>query len=169
MRPHATPDPSSSHGPAPARAATNGQPAASGQSAEPRALVQVWGQGESADVVLGWWTEFSAGIRGEIVGAQSVKDANEAIRKRFAAIFVRSPKGGCPRLDFVLRERPPGSPLVASRMWIDDEDAMIRQFEVTNQGGVQRKVRLTSLKTNVPVDASAFVFTPPAGVRIVSR
>jgi outer membrane lipoprotein carrier protein len=62
-----------------------------------------------------------------------------------------------------------GAPFLAASVWIDDDDATIRQFEVTDQSGVQRKVRLTSLKTNVPVDASAFVFTPPAGVRVVAR
>ena len=50
---------------------------------------------------------------------------------------------------------------------IDDRDATIRQFTVTERSGVQRTVRLTSFRTNVPVQASAFVFTPPAGVRIV--
>lgn len=62
-----------------------------------------------------------------------------------------------------------GAPFLAASVWIDDDDATIRQFEVTDQSGVQRRVRLTSLKTNVPVDASAFVFTPPAGVRVVAR
>jgi outer membrane lipoprotein carrier protein len=54
-------------------------------------------------------------------------------------------------------------------VYIDDTDATIRQFDVTEQNGVQRKVRLTSFRTNVPVEGSAFVFTPPAGTRIVDR
>jgi outer membrane lipoprotein carrier protein len=62
-----------------------------------------------------------------------------------------------------------GSSFLAASVWIDDQDATIRQFEVTDQSGVQRKVRLTSFKTNVPVDESVFVFTPPAGVRVVAR
>lgn len=62
-----------------------------------------------------------------------------------------------------------GAPFTAASVWIDDADATIRQFEVTEQGGVQRRIRLTSFKTNVPVDASAFMFTPPAGVRVVAR
>jgi outer membrane lipoprotein carrier protein len=62
-----------------------------------------------------------------------------------------------------------GAAFHAASVWIDDEDATIRQFEVTDAQGVQRKVRLTSFKTNVPVDARAFVFTPPAGVRVVTR
>jgi outer membrane lipoprotein carrier protein len=62
-----------------------------------------------------------------------------------------------------------GAPFKTATVWIDDADASIRQFEVTETTGVQRRIRLTSLKTNAPVDASAFVFTPPAGVRIVAR
>lgn len=62
-----------------------------------------------------------------------------------------------------------GAPFLAASVWIDDEDATIRQFEVVDPSGVQRRIRLTSFKANVPVDANAFVFTPPAGVRIVAR
>ncbi|MEO8334055.1 MAG: outer membrane lipoprotein carrier protein LolA [bacterium] len=62
-----------------------------------------------------------------------------------------------------------GAPFLAASVWIDDEDATIRQFEVTDPSGVQRKVRLTSFKTNVPVDAKAFVFTPPSGVRVIAH
>ena len=62
-----------------------------------------------------------------------------------------------------------GAPFKTATVWIDDADAVIRQFEITELSGVQRRVRLTSFKTNVPVDASAFVFTPPAGARIVTR
>jgi outer membrane lipoprotein carrier protein len=57
----------------------------------------------------------------------------------------------------------------AATVWIDDADATIRQFEVTENSNVQRRVRMTSFKTNVPVDASAFVFDVPAGVRVVDR
>jgi outer membrane lipoprotein carrier protein len=62
-----------------------------------------------------------------------------------------------------------GAPFTTATVYIDDADATVRQFEVTEQSGLQRKVRLTSFRTNVPVDAAAFTFTPPAGVRIVDR
>ncbi len=62
-----------------------------------------------------------------------------------------------------------GAPFRTATVWIDDADATIRQFEVTETTGVQRRIRLTSLKSNVSVDARAFVFTVPAGVRIVTR
>ena len=62
-----------------------------------------------------------------------------------------------------------GAPFKTATVWIDDDAATIRQFEVTETTGVQRRIRLTSLKTNVPVDARAFVFTAPVGARIVTR
>jgi outer membrane lipoprotein carrier protein len=54
-------------------------------------------------------------------------------------------------------------------VYLDDRDSSVRQFEVTEPSGLQRTVRLTSFRANVPVDASAFTFTPPAGTRIVNR
>ena len=62
-----------------------------------------------------------------------------------------------------------GAPFQTATVWIDDADATIRQFDVTETSGLQRKVRLTSLRTNVSVDASAFKFVVPQGVRIVDR
>lgn len=51
-----------------------------------------------------------------------MREANAALRERFAAIFVHSPKGGSPRLDFILRERPEGAPLVSASMWAADRE-----------------------------------------------
>jgi outer membrane lipoprotein carrier protein len=62
-----------------------------------------------------------------------------------------------------------GAQFQTATVWIDDADATIRQFEVTEPSGVQRRVRLTSFRTNAPVDASTFKFTVPEGVRIVDR
>ena len=57
----------------------------------------------------------------------------------------------------------------SAMVWIDDADATIRQFELTENANVNRRVRMTSFRTNVPVDASAFVFKVPSGVRVVDR
>ena len=61
------------------------------------------------------------------------------------------------------------APFKSAVVWIDDADATIRQFEVTEASGLQRTVKLTSFRTNVPVEQGAFTFTPPAGTRIVDR
>ena len=77
---------------------------------------------------------------------------------------------GRPTHGYNLIPKADGSaPFTAASVWIDDADATIRQFELAEPGGVQRRIRLTSFKTNVPVDPTAFVFTPPAGARVVVR
>lgn len=61
------------------------------------------------------------------------------------------------------------APFKAAIVYIDDADASVRQFAVTEPSGLQRTVTMTSFRSNVPVDASAFTFTPPAGTRVVDR
>lgn len=56
-----------------------------------------------------------------------------------------------------------------ARVWVDDDDGFIRQFEVVEPSGLTRRIRITSLEVNAPVDRAAFSFTPPPGVRIVER
>lgn len=55
------------------------------------------------------------------------------------------------------------------RVWVLDRDGMIRQFETVEPAGVIRRVKLTSLAVNVPVERSAFTFIPPRGVRVVDQ
>jgi outer membrane lipoprotein carrier protein len=54
-------------------------------------------------------------------------------------------------------------------VWIDDADATLRQFRVTDNMGLERTVRITKLALNGPVDRSAFSFTPPAGVKVYDQ
>jgi outer membrane lipoprotein carrier protein len=54
-------------------------------------------------------------------------------------------------------------------VWVDTRDGTVRQFEVTDANGLTRLVRLTSLAVNVPVDAGAFQFTPPKGVKVIDQ
>jgi len=61
------------------------------------------------------------------------------------------------------------APFSKATIWVDDDDGLIRQFEVVEGTGVTRRVRITSLELNVPVDRATFTFTPPPGVRVVER
>ncbi|HKG95882.1 MAG TPA: outer membrane lipoprotein chaperone LolA [Gemmatimonadaceae bacterium] len=58
---------------------------------------------------------------------------------------------------------------VKATVWIDDADGTLRQFEVTEASGLVRKVTLTKLSLNVPVDRKAFSFTPPKGVKVYDQ
>src|SRR5262249_22536776 len=54
------------------------------------ARIAEWDGPSSSDEVLDWWTEFSTAIRENVVGAESVAEANSALKDKFSAIFVRS-------------------------------------------------------------------------------
>ena len=58
---------------------------------------------------------------------------------------------------------------VKATVWLDPRDGTLRQFETTDGMGVTRRVVLTNVRTNVPVSAASFEFTPPAGVRVVDQ
>jgi outer membrane lipoprotein carrier protein len=65
----------------------------------------------------------------------------------------------------------PTSPMEFAKatVWIDESDGTVRQFEVTDPSGLVRRVRLTEIRLNVPVDRNAFSFTPPKGVRVFDQ
>jgi outer membrane lipoprotein carrier protein len=77
---------------------------------------------------------------------------------------------GRPARGLVLVPKREGSQLFArATVWVDDRDGLVRLFEVTDDNGVTRRIRLTSIRVNVAVDASAFRFTPPKGVRVIEQ
>lgn len=61
------------------------------------------------------------------------------------------------------------SPFTTANVWVDDDDSLIREFEVTETTGVTRHIRITSLESNPAVDRSSFTFIPPSGVKVVDQ
>ena len=61
------------------------------------------------------------------------------------------------------------SPFTVASVWVDDDDSLIREFEVVESTGVTRHIRITSLEPNAAVERSSFTFTPPKGVKIVDQ
>jgi outer membrane lipoprotein carrier protein len=60
-------------------------------------------------------------------------------------------------------------PFIRAKVWVDSADALIRQFESTDANGISRRVRLLTLTPNATVDARAFAFKVPTGVRVIER
>lgn len=58
-------------------------------------------------------------------------------------------------------------PFSRARVWIDEQDSTIRQFEITEPNGLVRHVVITRLQLNTAVRPSVFQFTPPPGTRVV--
>lgn len=61
------------------------------------------------------------------------------------------------------------SPFTKATVWVDDDDALIREFEETESSGIVRHVRLTTIDANAPVDRASFTFVVPRGVSVVDQ
>jgi outer membrane lipoprotein carrier protein len=81
----------------------------------------------------------------------------ESVNGRAAQAVLLTPKKGT------------SAPFAKATVWIDDADAMIRQFEVTEQSGLVRRIRLTKMNVNPELSASDFRFVVPKGVKVIER
>ena len=61
------------------------------------------------------------------------------------------------------------APFTKATVWVDDDDSLIRQFEVVEPSGVTRRVHLTTIRTNVPVNRDEFTFSIPKGVKVLDQ
>ena len=77
--------------------------------------------------------------------------------------------GGRATRAVTLTPKADGGAIAKATVWIDDADASLRQFEVTDANGLVRTVRMTSWTTNAGVPSGAFRFTVPDGVRVVDQ
>jgi outer membrane lipoprotein carrier protein len=60
-------------------------------------------------------------------------------------------------------------PFTKATVWVDDDDALIRQFEVTDANGVVRRVTIRSITPNAKLDPDAFTFHVPKGVKVFEQ
>lgn len=81
----------------------------------------------------------------------------ESVGGRAAQVFLLVPK------------KAGSAPFTRATVWVDDADALIRQFEVTESSGVIRRIRLTSVNVNPTLASSEFRFTVPKGVKVIER
>jgi outer membrane lipoprotein carrier protein len=59
--------------------------------------------------------------------------------------------------------------LTSAKVWIDDSDASIRQFDVESPNGLKRHVVITSFTANPTLSTSSFKFAVPKGAKIVDQ
>jgi len=58
------------------------------------------------------------------------------------------------------------SPYRSVRVWISEDDGLVRKFEIVESNETVRTVTLTDLKPNEPVPDDVFEFTPPPGTDV---
>lgn len=57
----------------------------------------------------------------------------------------------------------------SAKVWIDDNDSSIRQFDVETANGLQRHVVITSFTPNPALSKSSFKFAVPKGAKVVDQ
>jgi len=55
------------------------------------------------------------------------------------------------------------------KLWIGEDDGIVRAFETKDVNETVRHIRLSKIAFNVPVTRGLFTFTPPPGVKVVDR
>jgi len=89
-------------------------------------------------------------------------------RDRFAVSYVRPDTVGARPADVLaLVPRQASVPYQRALIWVDRADSLVRRVEIMEGSGSVRRLTFDHLRVNTPIPASAFRFTPPAGVRVV--
>jgi chaperone LolA len=61
------------------------------------------------------------------------------------------------------------SPYKVIRVWVDQQDNLVRRFEMTEENDSVRRLELRNLKVNQPISEGLFAFTPPAGTQVIDQ
>jgi outer membrane lipoprotein carrier protein len=77
--------------------------------------------------------------------------------------------GGRPTHAITLVPKRANAHFSTAKVWIDDSDSSIRQFDVETANGLKRHVVITKFTPNPTLARSAFVFAVPKGVKVVDQ
>lgn len=77
--------------------------------------------------------------------------------------------GGRPTHAVTLVPKRANAHFSTAKVWIDDADSSIRQFDVETANGLKRHVVITRFTPNPTLARSAFVFAVPKGVKIMDQ
>ncbi|MBW7935087.1 MAG: outer membrane lipoprotein carrier protein LolA [Gemmatimonadaceae bacterium] len=94
--------------------------------------------------------------------------ANPGDRTQVQVVPESDRVGGEAVTAFVLTPRAEGAPFQSAKVWIG-ADRLVRQLEVVEPGGLRRRLRFADMRLGVSLPKDAFVFTVPAGVRIIDQ
>ena len=75
--------------------------------------------------------------------------------------------GSRPVSVITLLPRVAGTPFTRAILWIDREDALVRQLEAVEPSGLIRRIRFRDIRTDVELPRDALVFVVPANVKVI--
>jgi outer membrane lipoprotein-sorting protein len=65
-----------------------------------------------------------------------------------------------------LDPKVPGTPFSKATLWIDRDDALVRQLEAVELTGMVRRIRFADIRTDVELPAGFLKFVVPEGVKV---
>jgi outer membrane lipoprotein carrier protein len=126
------------------------------------------------------WVYLPSSVPGQVVrmpytgsNASSVDPAEEFLNSPRAHFTVTSSGtatvGGRATHAVTLVPRRPNANFTSAKVWIDDNDSIIRQFDVETANGLKRHVVITSFRANPELNKASFKFAVPKGMKIVDQ
>src|SRR3954462_5106677 len=120
------------------------------------------------------WVYLPSSVPGQVIrmpytgaNASAVDPAEEFLNSPHARFNLTSGGsanvGGRSTHIVTLTPKRASSGFSSARVWIDDADSSIRQFDVETANGLKRHVIITSFTANPTVSASSFRFAVPKG------
>lgn len=94
--------------------------------------------------------------------------ANPGDRNQVRIVAEADMVGGESVRLYALTPRSAGAPFQSAKVWIG-ADALVRQIEIEEPGGLRRRLRFTNMRLGARLPKNAFVFTVPDGVRIIDQ
>jgi len=94
--------------------------------------------------------------------------ANPGDQNQVAVALEREMVGGEPVTLYALTPRASGAPFTSAKVWIS-ADALVRQLEIEEPSGLRRRLRFSNMRLGAKLPKNAFVFEPPAGVRVIDQ
>jgi len=92
----------------------------------------------------------------------------ERPRERFNVTFVKSENVGTRPADLLaFTPKQAGGPYRRVLIWVDRQDSLPHQLEITEASGTVRRITFDRMRVNTAIPSSAFSFRPPAGTRVV--
>jgi outer membrane lipoprotein carrier protein len=139
---------------------------------------------ESGDRVAGdgstLWFYLPSSAPGQVIrmpytgeSVSNVDPANQFLDSPRARFNVSSAGtaalGGRATHAVTLVPKRPNQAFTSAKVWIDDTDSSIRQFDLETANGLRRHVVITSFTANPDLSKSSFRFSVPKGVKILDQ
>jgi len=126
------------------------------------------------------WVYLPSSVPGQVIrmpytgsNASSVDPADQflnAPRTRFNVTSSGTASvGGRSTHAVTLVPKRANAAFTSAKVWIDDNDSSIRQFDIETANGLKRHVVITSFTANPALARSSFRFTIPKGAKVVDQ